>query len=303
MPPTIRTFSYHCRSKYGEGVGKAPVDIGLICPNRKNGGCIYCRAASFTPSCLDNTDDILTQVAKAKTMLLKGRFKKYFAYFQQETCTAAPVQELIDLFTLLLADENCVGLILSTRPDAVNKELLYPLAKLILQVGKDCLFELGVQTVHESSLKLLNRNHTYTDFIRTVALLKSYGCYEVGAHLIFGIPNESEADMLVSVEKVCSLGIDAIKLHHLQVIKETPLEVMHARDEIRLFSLDSYLCFLLKILVIVPENVTVHRLWATSHPDLLVAPKWNVLAARLSQQLRETMEQQNLWQGKYVSGF
>ena len=92
MPIEIRTFSHHCRSKYGEGVGKVPVDTGLICPNRKNGGCIYCRAASFTPSCLEVGDSVAIQVEKAKRFLLKGRFKKYFAYFQQETCTAAPVE-------------------------------------------------------------------------------------------------------------------------------------------------------------------------------------------------------------------
>ncbi|MFT5700486.1 MAG: radical SAM protein (TIGR01212 family) [Desulforhopalus sp.] len=298
MPLTIRTFSHHCRAKYGEGVGKVPVDIGLICPNRKNGGCIFCRAASFTPSCLEKSDTILTQVAKAKSFLLKGRFRKYFAYFQQETCTAAPVHELLDLFKLLLADENCVGLILSTRPDAVDDKLLGPLAHLIAQVGKDCLFELGVQTVHESSLQLLNRNHTYTDFTRTVQQLKGYGCFEVGAHLIFGIPQESVDDMLTSVQEVCSLGLDALKLHHLQVIKQTPLEALYTNGEVEPFSLDSYLQLLLKVLVLVPETVTIHRLWATAHPDLLVAPKWNVLAAQLSQQLRATMERQNIWQGK-----
>lgn len=298
MPPTIRTFSHHCRSTYGEGVGKVPLDIGLICPNRKNGGCIYCRAASFTPSCLGKADDISTQVVKAKSFLLKGRFTKYFAYFQQETCTAAPAEQLLDLFQVVLADENCVGLILSTRPDAVGDELLKPLAELIQEVDKACLFELGVQSARESSLKLLNRNHTYADFTRAVRLIKGYGCYEVGAHLIFGIPYESEADMLHSVKKVCSLGIDAIKLHHLQVIKGTPLETMWANGGVELFSLDSYLHLLMKVLVVIPENVTIHRLWATAHPDLLVAPRWNVLAAPLSKQLREMMERQNLWQGK-----
>lgn len=302
MSLTIRTFSHHCRAKYGEGVGKVPVDIGIVCPNRENGGCIFCSAASFTPSCLDKTDAVLTQVARGKEFLLKGRFKKYFAYFQQETCTAAPVHGLLDLFQQLLLDENCVGLILSTRPDAISAELLDPLARLIKEVGKDCLFELGVQTVHDSSLKLLNRNHSYLDFTQAVQLLKGYGCFEVGAHLIFGIPQESEDDMLASVQEICSLGMDALKLHHLQVIKETPLERLYAQGEIELFSLDSYLNLLLKVLVLVPDTVTIHRLWATAHPDLLVAPKWNVLAARLSQQLRGTMEQQNLWQGKDCLG-
>ena len=298
MPLEIRTFSHHCRSKYGEGVGKVPVDTGLICPNRTNGGCIYCRAASFTPSCLEKGDSVAIQVEKAKGFLLKGRFKKYFAYFQQETCTAAPVEELLHLFNGLLADKDCVGLILSTRPDAVHEELLDPLAALIKKVGKDCLFELGVQSCHDSSLTLLNRNHTYADFTRAVHLLQSYGCYEVGAHLIFGIPDESDEDMCASVKEICSLKIDALKFHHLQVIKDTPLHKMYQDNLVETFTLQSYLDLLLRVLPLVPQDVTIHRLWATAHPDLLVAPKWNVLASHLSERLRGLMEEQGLYQGQ-----
>lgn len=300
MPLEIRTFSHHCRSKYGEVVGKVPVDTGLVCPNRKNGGCIYCRAASFTPSCLERGDSVATQVEKAKGFLLKGRFKKYFAYFQQETCTAAPVEELLSLFHQLLGCNDCVGLILSTRPDAVHRDLLDPLAVLIQTTGKDCLFELGVQSCHDASLMLLNRNHTYGDFTGAVDLLQTYGCYGVGAHLIFGIPGESHEDMLTSVTEICALGIDALKFHHLQVIKDTPLQKLYQENQVHTFSLHSYLDLLLQVLPLIPRNVTIHRLWATAHPDLLVAPKWNVLASDLSQQLRARMKERGLYQGKHV---
>jgi radical SAM protein (TIGR01212 family) len=301
MNQVMRTFSSFCRARYGQAVGKVPVDIGLVCPNRSKGGCIFCRPASFTPLCLDSADDIVIQVEKAKETLLRGRFKKYFAYFQQETCTAAPVHDLLRLAAILLRDDSCVGLILSTRPDAVAEELLDPLSELTKASGKDCLFELGVQTVHEQGLQLLNRNHSYADFTQAVTLIQQYGCFEVGAHLIFGIPGESRSDMLESVKTVCALGIDALKLHHLQVIRETPLEKLYLAGGVDPFSLDSYLGFLLEVIVIIPETVTVHRLWATSHPDLLVAPKWNVLASDLSKKLNEMMNQQGLWQGKALA--
>ncbi len=298
MHELLRTFSYHCRSRYGESVGKVPVDVGHVCPNRELGGCIYCRAESFTPHCLEAADAILIQVDKAKSRLLKGRFKKYFAYFQQETCTAAPADRLLELFRQLLADENCVGLILSTRPDAVDRKLLDPLACLLEELGKDCLFELGLQTVHEKSLRLLNRNHTFTDFSNTLDLLRCYSCFEVGAHLIFGIPEESEEEMLESVRVVCSLGVDALKLHHLQVIKDTPLEKMYRQGKVETFNLENYIELLLKVVAIIPSQVTIHRLWATAHPRLLVAPKWNVLANLLSEQLRDMMRARGLYQGK-----
>jgi radical SAM protein (TIGR01212 family) len=299
MPsPVIRTFSYHYREKYGHGVGKIPVDMGQPCPNRVNGGCIFCRPASFTPSYLKNTDDLLRQVATGKKHLLKGRFKKYFAYFQQETCTALPVEQLLPAFHLLLTDADCVGLILSTRPDYVKEQLIKPLAELVNKTGKECLFELGLQSVHERSLKLLNRNHSFADFQDAVRQIKGAGCFELGAHLIFGIPGESEGDMLRSVRTVCELGVNALKLHHLQVIRDTSLQELYEQGQVALFSREEYLYFLLKALPIIPAEVTIHRLWATAHPDLLVAPKWNVLASSLSGALREKMAEMGVWQGK-----
>ena len=232
MPtPVIRTFSYHYREKYGHVVGKIPVDMGQPCPNRIHGGCIFCRAVSFTPSYIQNTDDLLKQVDAGKKHLLKGRFKKYFAYFQQETCTALPVEQLLPAFHLLLTDVDCVGLILSTRPDYVEKKLIEPLAELVKETNKECLFELGLQSIHERSLKLLNRNHSFTDFQKAVQLIKETGCFELGAHLIFGIPGESEEDMLFSVRTVCKLGVNALKLHHLQVIRETPLQKLYEQGK------------------------------------------------------------------------
>lgn len=296
--PIIRTFSYHYREKYGHGVGKIPVDMGQLCPNRAHGGCIFCRPASFTPSYLKNTDDLLRQVDAGKKYLLKGRFKKYFAYFQQETCTSLPVEQLLPAFHLLLTDSDCVGLILSTRPDYVREQLIKPLAELVNKTGKECLFELGLQSVLGRSLELLNRNHSFGDFQDAARRIKGAGCFELGAHLIFGIPGENEEDMLRSVRTVCELGVTALKLHHLQVIRDTTLQKLYDLGEVDLFSLEEYLQFLLKALPIIPAEVTIHRLWATAHPDLLIAPKWNILASSLSRILQERMAERGIWQGQ-----
>jgi hypothetical protein len=299
MPsPLIRTFSYHAREKYGHGVGKIPVDMGQPCPNRLNGGCIFCRPASFTPSYLHTTDELPRQVAAGKKQLLKGRFNKYFVYFQQETCTALPVSRLLPVFRLVLADTDCIGLILSTRPDYISERLLSPLADLIKVTGKECLFELGLQSVHERSLRLLNRNHGFAAFQDAAGLIKGAGCFELGAHLIFGIPGESDEDMLSSVTTVCRLGVNALKLHHLQIIRETPLQKLFEQGTAAVFSLEAYLQFLLRVLPIIPIEVTIHRLWATAHPALLIAPRWNVLAGRLSEVLRAKMVETGIRQGQ-----
>lgn len=295
--PLIRTFSYHYREKYGQVVGKIAVDMGQPCPNRSRGGCVFCRPASFTPSYLDKTDTVIQQVAKGKKQLLGTRFKKYFAYFQQETCTALPVDTLLEIFEQLLADIDCVGLILSTRPDYVEDRLLALLADLVNSSGKECLFELGVQSGHDRSLKFLNRNHSFSDFSATVNRIRETCCLGVGGHLIFGIPGETREDMLSSLKKVCDLGINALKLHHLQVIRGTRLHELYRQGKVELFSLDDYLEFLLAALRLIPSDITIHRLWATAHPDLLVGPRWNILAGKLSARLREKMVDGGIWQG------
>jgi len=297
QPPLIRTFSYHYRQKYGEGVGKIPVDMGQSCPNRASGGCIFCRPASFTPSYLKNTDSVTRQVAKGKQHLLGSRFKKYLAYFQQETCTAVPVDRLLDVCRQLLGDTDCVGLILSTRPDCVEDELIVRFAELAGATGKECLFELGGQSAHDRSLELLNRNHSFSDFSDAVKRIKKAGGLEVGGHLIFGIPGESREDMLYSLRSVCELGVNALKIHHLQVIRGTKLHDMYCQGMVEPFSLDEYFRFLLAALPKIPTDITIHRLWATAHPDLLVAPKWNILAGKLSTMLRDKMEAEGIRQG------
>jgi uncharacterized protein len=297
-PPVLRTFGYHCRQKFGQAVGKIPLDLGLPCPNRLRGGCIYCRAEGFAPSYLRSSDAVSLQVAEGKAHLLRGRFTKYYAYLQQETSTAMPAGELLPILAGLLADTDCVGLIISTRPDFIAEALLRPLADLVTASSKDCLFELGLQSVHDRSLRLLNRHHSFADFTSAAERILAAGCFSLGAHLIFGIPGESREDMLTSLKTVCAMGITALKLHHLQVLRGTALAAWYAEGRVNLFTQEEYLNFLLSALPHVPSNVTIHRLWATAHPGLLLAPRWNCLAGTLSALLRKKMTELGACQGQ-----
>lgn len=294
----IHTFSNHYRKKYGQPVGKIPLDMGLVCPNRKYGGCIYCRADSFTPSYLNRNDSIAEQLKKGKTHLLRDRFKLYFGYFQQETTTALPANKLVSILQGVLPDENCVGVILSTRPDSLDPILLEELAGLAQQTKKEFLLEIGLQSVHERSLKLLNRNHDVGVFVDAVNRIKAFKELQIGVHLIFGIPGESEKDMCTSLKEVCEIGIDAIKLHHLQVIRDTPLHTMHRQQKIFLFTADKYLELLTRLLPEIPKHIVIHRLWSHSHPDLLIAPRWNLFAGNLSARLQKMMKEKEVYQGK-----
>jgi uncharacterized protein len=297
-PPVLRTFSYYCRQKFGQSVGKIPLDLGYPCPNRLHGGCIFCRPAAFTPTYLRGSDEIAEQIATGKTSFLQGRFKKYFAYFQQETSTALSADNLLPILQMLLADVDCVGLIIATRPDYIADDLLKPLATLLRQSGKECVFELGIPSVHERSLKLLNRNHSLADFHDAALRIHATDCFQLGAHLIFGIPGESWEDMLFSLKSVCDTGVLHLKLHHLQVIRQTPLATLFEAGKVNPFTKEGYMEFLLHALPTIPAEVTLHRLWATTHPDLLLAPQWNCLAGSLSVELQKRMKEKGIWQGQ-----
>ncbi len=297
----IRTFSIHYREKYGFPVGKLPLDIGVPCPNREKGGCIFCHPPGFTPAYLDGRISIDKQIARGKERFLGNRFNHYLAYFQQETCTAIESDLLISYTDNILSDPACLGIIFSTRPDAINDLLLKKINSLVKTHDKECLFELGLQSSHPASLKLLNRNHLVEDFTQAVKLISQYPDIQIGAHLIFGIPDETVEDMLESLTFINSLPVTHLKLHHLQVLEGTKLQRMYERGEVNPFQLDDYLDLLLQVLPRLKTEMVIHRLWATSHPDLLIAPKWNVLATHLSNRLREKMDQDGVRQGMKIT--
>ena len=296
--PRIRTLSLQCRELYGQAIGKIPLDLGIPCPNRAKGGCLYCRPASFTPFSLRSTDALAEQIRRGKEHLLKGRFRHYFGYFQQETSTALATEQLIPLLAQVLAEPDCQGLILSTRSDAIADDLPAALAHLVEHSGKTCLVELGLQSIHDQSLRLLNRNHRFTDFVAAVHKLHAVDGLEIGAHLILGIPGESEAEMLTTVQTVCALPIQALKLHHLQVIEGTPLHRLHTMGQVPVFTLETYLELLLRLLPHISPRIALHRLWSTAHPHLLIAPKWQCLSGELSKKLHRMMVERCLWQGQ-----
>ena len=297
-PPRIRTFSVHCREQYGYPVGKIPLDLGLRCPNRDRGGCLYCRPASFTPFSLRTEDPLAEQILRGKRYLVRNRFRRYFAYFQQETPTILATNRLMPRVATVLDDPDCLGLIISTRPDYIAADLPEALAELVRRSGKECLVELGLQSIHAKSLRFLNRNHGFGDFTDAVRRLRAAGGIAVGAHLILGIPGETEAEMLATVRTVGLSGVDALKLHHLQIIRDTPLAPLYASGQIEVYGLEPYLELLLHLLPHIPWKVCIHRLCSTAHPHLLVAPRWNCLTGELSRRLQELMVKRDIRQGE-----
>ncbi len=294
----INLFSRHYRQKYGQAVGKIALGLGRPCPNRLLGGCIYCGPASFTPYYVDGRESIAGQLAKGREFLATRNFRRYFAYFQQETPTAGPLAELRTAFSEAMAGPDCVGLIVSTRPDCLGDAIVAELAALAApETGREVLVELGLQSAHDRTLRLLNRNHGFLDFSEAARRVKAAGL-GLGVHLILGLPGEEFPDMLATVRQVAALGVDAIKFHHLQVISGTTLHRLYQEAPFPLLAAREYLTILARLLAHVPAEVVIHRLWSFSAPELLVQPRWGGMGAReLHGMLAEVMEREGLWQG------
>lgn len=293
--PRINLFSRHYRRKYGQPVGKIALGLGLPCPNRRLGGCVYCAPASFTPYYLHGGDAIVSQLAKGLQFLASRKFGRYFAYFQQETATAAPVAELRAAFAEASAGPGCVGLIVSTRPDSLEDPILAELAALGQE--REVIIELGLQSAHDRTLNFLNRNHTVADFCATARRVKAAGL-ALGVHLIVGLPGEEVRDMVDTVRLVADLGADAVKFHHLQVIRDTPLHRIYQQRPFPVLTPAAYLSCLAQLLSHLPAQVVVHRLWSSSDPAILVQPQWGGLGAHeLHVQLAAIMVREGISQG------
>lgn len=294
----INLFSRYCLTQYGQPVGKIALSFGRVCPNRQKGGCTYCAPASFTPYYLDEPGSIADQLAKGRCFLLSRKFHRYFAYFQQETSTYGPPEELLPAFREAMAGPDCVGLIVSTRPDCLDEGMIHGLASLMHQEPeKEVLVEVGLQSSHDTTLRRINRNHTYQDFVKGARRIKEAGL-RLGVHLIIGLPGEDFDDMQATARRVSSLGVDAIKFHHLQVIRGTPLHREYEAAPFAIYSPHEYLTILARLLAHIPFSVVVHRLWSSSDPLLLVQPNWGGMRAQhLHGMLSQIMAREGLRQG------
>ena len=301
MKHPINIFGAYYREKYGEPVAKIALDTGVVCPNRQKGGCIYCRRDSFMPYYMKEGASFEDQLKNGRSHLKAKGVGRYFAYFQQETPTAAPLPELTAMVKLSLQDPQCIGIIISTRPDYVQASLLKELSEVVVkEAHKEILIELGLQSMYDDTLKMLNRNHTFDDFLDATRLIRRFPDIQLGVHLILGLPGEDFDHMRLTVMTVSDLGINYVKFHHLQILKDTRLLHLYGKSPFRLYTAEEYLELLSGLLPNLPYRVVVHRLCNTTSPDFIAYPKWNMNAGALYEALVTRMTEQGLCQGNEV---
>jgi uncharacterized protein len=301
----LRYFAYNffLRRKFGHRVQRVSVDAGFTCPNVDGtvttGGCAFCDNRSFSPSRRLPRSSISEQIDEG-IRRMQGRYdcEHFMAYFQPATNTYAPVDRLRQVYEQALADPRIVALAIGTRPDCVPDEVLDLLAELA-----QCTFlsvEYGMQTMHDRSLDWLNRGHRHAAFIDAMQRSRGRG-FEICAHLIVGLPDESRDDILASARELVRLDVDAVKIHNLYAVRNTRLAEQLERGEVRLMERDEYLDTLIAVLELLPPRVVVERTSGDAPPKYFVAPAWCLDKPAVRAALDEELRRRDTWQGKRYS--
>lgn len=297
------SFGEYLKEIFGKKVYKVNVDAGFTCPNRDGtlgyGGCIYCNNASFRPpSCapeLTLTEQIQNGIAHVKK---KYKAELFLVYFQPYTNTYAPVERLEKLYREALSFPEVVGLAIGTRPDCVDEEKL----ELLRELSKTHLIivEYGLQSIYDKSLKFIHRGHDYATFLKAVYDTHEKGVL-VGAHIIVGLPTETREETLQMADEINRHPIKFLKIHQLQVVKDTVLARMYEKQPFKLFEYEEYLDFLVDFLERLSPDIVIQRLFATSPDEILIAPKWNRSKQQILNDINKKLEERNARQGSKCS--
>lgn len=307
MTTRYLSFSRYLRLRFGCRVRRICLDAGLTCPTRdgtlSTGGCLYCaeRGASAAGAGLPVREQLRRGVEAARR-----RFgaEKFIAYFQAFTGTYAPPAHLARLYEEGTDHPDVVGLAIGTRPDCAGEDVLDAVAPFAARL--DTWIEYGLQSSHDETLQRLGRGHSAADFADAARRTSARGI-RVCAHLIIGLPGETDAMVRETARFVASLPVDGVKIHLLHVLRGSPLEAVHREGGIALLPRDDYARLACDVLELLPPGVVIQRLTGEAPPDRLVAPLWalhkhEVLAAIRGELARRDSRQGARWFPENAAG-
>lgn len=273
-------FSAYLKNKFGAKVYKITIDAGFSCPNRdgtiSSGGCIFCDDGGSFSQAHSNILPVEEQVnIGAKTLHERFKAEKFMSYFQAYSNTYKPVNELEKIYKSSLNHPDVVGISVGTRPDCVDNEKL----DLLSDISKDYYtwIEYGLQSIHDKTLKKINRGHNFDCFLKAYEMSKEKGL-NVCVHVILGLW-ETHDEILQTAQKLAELNIDGIKIHMLCALKNTRLANLYEIGKIDFMSEDEYVKLVCDFLEILPKTTIIHRLAGNGLKKNLIAPRW--LGAKL----------------------
>ena len=299
------TYDYYLRKTFGGKCMKIPIDAGFTCPNIdgrcSTGGCIYCSSrgsGDFAAAANIPTDEQF-EIVKAQ-LSSKWKTDKYIPYFQAHTNTYAPTELIKEKIEPVMEKEGIVGLNIATRADCLEDSTVEYLCELAERTT--LTVELGLQSAHDITAEIINRGHTYGEFVEGYQKLRQASRkINICIHLIFGLPGESRELMLETVKKVAALKPDQVKIHLLHVIRGTRLADMYERGEYMPLTMDEYVEITAEALTYIPYDTVIGRLTGDGMQSELLAPEWSRKKTIVINNIDKKMFSENLWQGKNMT--
>lgn len=287
------SFNKYLKDKFGQKVYKISLDGGFTCPNRdgKTGtrGCIFCSKGGSGDFAENREMSITEQIESGKKKVEKKiKSGKYIAYFQAFTNTYAPVETLRQKYEEAINHPDIVALSIATRPDCLGDDVLRLLDEM--NKIKPVFVELGLQTIHQKSVKYIRRGYDLSVYDKAVMDLKKIGV-NVVVHVILGLPNESENDMLETVKYVCESGANGIKLQLLHVIDGTDLAKDYEKGLFKTLEFNEYVNLIVKCVEIIPNDIVIHRLAGDGAKKDLIAPLWSADKKRVLNAINKALRE------------
>ncbi len=306
---TTRRFNAwtdQCRLLYGGRIQKVSINAGFSCPNRDGtvglGGCTFCNNEGFNPSYCKPEKSITRQLDEG-LVFLKGRYPRtsmFVAYFQAYTNTHAPLSRLRLLYGEALSHPQISGIVIGTRPDAVDEVLLDYIASLSYETNY-VKIEFGLESCYDDTLLRINRGHGFADSRRAIAMTAERNI-ATGVHLLLGLPGEGRDRMLEQVTLINELPIQSIKFHQLQIVKGTMMARQYREhpEVFQLFSLEDYLAFMVRFIERLRPDIVIERISGEVPLPYNEGISWGgVRADQVMVRLEHLLEEYDTWQGKY----
>lgn len=292
------SLDYYLKTTFGEKVYRLSLNGGMTCPNRDGSldsrGCIFCSAGGSGDFASAPTLSITEQIEDAKTKIQqKSDCRKFIAYFQAYTNTYAPIDYLRRIFSEAITHPDIVALSIATRCDCLPPDVLALLGEL--NRIKPVWVELGLQSIHDKTLRNIRSGFTLSQFEEAVFALEQYHI-DVITHLILGLPGETKEMMLASLDYISRLPIKGVKLQLLHVLKDTDLGRLYEKEPFPLFSLEEYCDFIVDCIERLPEHIVLHRLTGDGPRSLLIAPLWSTDKKRVLNTIQKRLKERDTWQ-------
>lgn len=295
-------FGSWLRSHFPFKVQKISVDAGFSCPNRdgriSTGGCSFCNNSTFNPPYCDKNKKIKEQLETGKRFFSrKYPDMRYLAYFQAYTNTYGTVEHLKTMYEEALETESVVGIVIGTRPDCVDDELLDYLAQLSRQTF--VIVEYGIESANNDTLMRINRGHTFECSCRAIKETAERGII-TGGHVILGLPGEDAEESLRQATLISSTKLNILKIHQLQIIRGTKLEREYQKNVFSLYTAAEYISLLARYIRLLRKDLVLERFTSQSPKELLVAPDWGLKNHEFANLFVNYLRKNNIYQGDMI---